>query len=116
MDKRLVLVVLPIILFATVLAGVGSLPRVHAPGFPGPGTVCLTDASAVPAVPASPCPTTPYTFDSAFPHAPQPGATQLRVGVYVNGSAGLNAFDISLLADHTILKPAGVDLTGTVLL
>jgi hypothetical protein len=38
------------------------------------------------------------------------------VGVYINGSIGLNGFDINLFADSTVLKPAGFDLTGTVLL
>jgi hypothetical protein len=40
----------------------------------------------------------------------------LRVAIAVNSSAGLNAFEIILLADHTILKPAGIDLSGTVLI
>jgi len=35
--------------------------------------------------------------------------------VFIQNSDGLNAFDITLLASHTILKPAGADLTGTVL-
>jgi len=38
------------------------------------------------------------------------------VGVYLNGSAGLNAFDITLLTNNAILKPVSIDLTGTLLL
>jgi hypothetical protein len=37
------------------------------------------------------------------------------VSVFIQSSDGFNAFGITLLADHTILKPAGVDLTGSVL-
>jgi hypothetical protein len=35
--------------------------------------------------------------------------------VFIQGSGGLNGFDITLLTDHAILRPAGIDLTGTVL-
>src|SRR5437016_2207494 len=41
--------------------------------------------------------------------------TQLRVSVFIQNSTGLNGFDVTLLADHTILRPAGADLTGSVL-
>jgi len=42
--------------------------------------------------------------------------TQIRVSIFIQGSSALDAFDITLLADHNILKPAGIDLTGTVLM
>src|SRR5712691_9802959 len=116
MNRRFVLSILPLLLLVAVLAGISSLPLAHAPGYPnGPGLVCLNDASAVPASPASPCPAAPYVFDGPFPSAPQTGPAQARVGVYVNGSAGTNAFDIILLSTPTVLKPAGVDLTVSVL-
>jgi hypothetical protein len=38
--------------------------------------------------------------------------TQLRVSVFIQNSAPLNGFDITVLADHTILQPSGADLTG----
>lgn len=40
---------------------------------------------------------------------------QLRVAVIISNSSSFNTFDITLLTNHTILKPAGVDLTGSVL-
>jgi hypothetical protein len=44
------------------------------------------------------------------------GQSQVRVSVFTQGSGGLSGFDVILLADHSILRPAGVDLTATVLL
>lgn len=41
---------------------------------------------------------------------------QLRVAVLVNASAGLGGFDITLLADHTILTPWKIDTTNTILI
>jgi len=112
---------LPLILLAAVLAGVGSLQAAHAAGYPnGPGTVCLDDASALATNPApgpgNPCPLTPYKFVAPFPSTPQVAPTQIRVGVYINGSAGLNGLDVTVLANHLTLAPVGVDLTGTVLI
>jgi hypothetical protein len=40
----------------------------------------------------------------------------LRIAVVVNSSPGLDAFDITLLTNSTILKPAGIDLTNSVLI
>ena len=115
-DEKLLMLVLPLVLVAAVFAGTGSFPTAHAAGFPsGPGLVCLNDASAAAAPPANPCPSTPYTFDGPYPPAPQLSPTQIRVGVYVNGSAGLNGFDITLSATHTVLSPVAVDLTGSLL-
>src|SRR3989442_4834670 len=110
------LLLIPILLLASVLSvslGVLQIPAAHAANITG--NVCLNDASAVPAVPASPCPAAPYVFNGPFPSTPQVGPTQARVGVYVNGSAGTNAFDIILLTTPTILKPAGIDLSGSVM-
>jgi len=115
-DKRLLILILPLVLLGAIIAAIGSLPNAHAAGYPGgPGLVCLTDTSAAPASPANPCPSTPYTFDGPYPSTPQISPTQIRVGVYVNGSAGLNGFDITLLTNHSVLSPVGFDLTGTVL-
>jgi hypothetical protein len=40
----------------------------------------------------------------------------LRVAVAIDSSPGLTGFDIILLTDHTVLTPAGISLSGTVLL
>ncbi len=66
------------------------------------GTVCLINPSD------TSCPSSPASIHGTV-------GTQLRVSVFIQASGGLNGFDITLLADHTILKPAGADLTGTVL-
>jgi hypothetical protein len=42
--------------------------------------------------------------------------SQLRVAVFIQNSAPLNGFDITVLATHTVLQPSGVNLTGTVML
>src|SRR5207245_4086342 len=42
--------------------------------------------------------------------------SQVRVSIFIQGSGGLNGFDVTVLADHTILRPVGVDLAGTVLI
>lgn len=42
-------------------------------------------------------------------------STQLRVSIFIQTTPPMNGFEITLLADHTILKPAGIDLTGTIL-
>jgi hypothetical protein len=66
------------------------------------GTVCVIASNA------SACPSNPATVVGTF-------GNQLRVSVFIQNSGVINGFDITLLADHTILKPAGADLTGTVL-
>jgi hypothetical protein len=118
MNKRVVLLGLPLVLLVAIVAGIGSLPQAHATGYPaGAGTVCLLDSSAsISLSPPGPCQTVgPYTFSGPYPSTPQTGPTQIRVGVYVNGSAGLDAFSIILVSNSSTLQPAGVDLTGTVL-
>lgn len=66
------------------------------------GTVCIIPSNT------SSCPSSPATVVGT-------AGTQLRVSVFIQGSDAMNGFDVTLLADHTILKPAGADLTGTVL-
>src|SRR5207245_11763355 len=78
----------------------------------------VIDPSALPVAPASPCPIAhapQWTFTGPPPTAPQISPTQLRVGVAINGSDPTNGFTVILKADHNILRPAGVDLTGTVI-
>jgi hypothetical protein len=38
------------------------------------------------------------------------------VAVFIQNSAALGGFDVTVLANNTILQPSGVDLTGTVML
>ena len=66
------------------------------------GTICIIPTSS------SSCPSSPATVGGTV-------GTQLRVSVFIQNSDGLDGFDVTLLADHTILKPAGADLSGTVL-
>src|SRR5712692_2936937 len=99
MNKRLVLLSLPLLLLVGILARIAVLPSGQAGGFPnGPGTVCLIDSSTAGGIlaPPGPCSGAPYTFDAPPPTAPQISPTQIRVGVYINGSVGLNGFDINL--------------------
>ncbi len=67
------------------------------------GTVCLVPPGT------TSCPSSPASITGTV-------GTQLRVSVFIQNSDGLNGFDVTLLADRTILKPAGADLTGTVLI
>src|SRR5205807_10055564 len=109
----MLLPIIPAILLVAVLAGVSSIQTAHAAG--PVGLVCLNDAAGAAAPPANPCSPTPITFDGPNPSTPQLLPTQIRVGVYVNGSDALNGFDVSLLVNHLFLTPAGFDLTGTAL-
>jgi len=97
-----VLLVLPL-LFTTVLIGLTPIPLAHAAAT---GTVCLIDPSA------TMCPSPPQVFTG--PSAVIVG-TQLRVGVFIQGSDSLNGFDITLFTNHTKLKPFDVDLTNSVM-
>ena len=78
------------------------LPSITSTVHAATGTVCLIDPSS------SSCPTNPASLTGTV-------GTQQRISVFVQGSNGMNGLDITVLADHTILKPAGVDLTGSVL-
>ncbi len=74
-------------------------------------SVIVTNVGVVCIIPSgtTSCQVSPASITGAM-------GTQLRVSVFIQGSGGLNAFDVTLLADHTILAPAGVDLTGSVLI
>jgi hypothetical protein len=65
------------------------------------GTVCIIATSS------ASCPSSPATIGGTV-------GTQLRVTVFIQGSDALNGAQVILLADHTIIKPAGADITGTV--
>ena len=70
------------------------------------GIVCLAEISS------SKCPSAGPVFNGPVSIPP----TQLKVAVFINSSDSLNGFEIILKSDHTILKPADADVTGTVLL
>jgi hypothetical protein len=61
---------------------------------------------------ASSCDETPSLISG-----PSTPTSQLRVAVVLDGAPpnAFNAFEITLLSNHTILKPAGFDLTGSIL-
>jgi len=60
---------------------------------------------------ASFCDETPSLISS-----PSTPSSQLRVAVVLDGAPNsFNGFDITLLSNHTILKPAGFDLTRSIL-
>src|SRR5467141_1762091 len=94
----------------------GITPRAH-----GAGTVCLNDPSS--AAQTGPCPAAGINLNGPAPDAPLTNAipagnvlgnTQIRVGVYLSGPDPINGFDITVLANRTALRPAGIDLTGTI--
>src|SRR5437867_1693565 len=111
MNKRMLLLALPLLLLAAVVAIPWNVMQVHA----ATGLVCLNDPSSVPNPAVNPCPASPPAFDGPLTTSTGP-ATQLRVGVYIQGSDAMTGFGVTLLSDHTILTPADADLTGTVLL
>src|SRR5260370_34357598 len=66
------------------------------------GLVCLSPSSV------AQYPAPPVTVSS-------PVGTQMSVYVIIQGSDGLDGFDITLKANHTIIKPADASLTGSLL-
>jgi hypothetical protein len=81
---------------------------------PGVGVVCLEDPGT-PVQEGSNCDSFPIPFIGPGPNATQVSPTQIRIGVFIENSSSLNGFDIILFANHTILRPAGIDLVGSVL-
>jgi len=92
---------IPILLLGTIVA-----PNVIHLAHAGTGEACLADPGT--ANSSTPCPTTVPIFSG-------PVGQQIRIGVFIQGSDALSGFDITLLANHTVLVPIGVDLSGTVL-
>jgi hypothetical protein len=85
------------------------LPQVHASSG---SLVCLADPGFTITPNTNACPATAPTF--AGPNATSVGE-QLRVNVNVNNTGPWNGFDITILADHTKLRPFGVDLSHSML-
>lgn len=73
------------------------------------GRICLADPSYPP---IDPCPSGQGPMFNGPLTSP---SHQIRVGVFVSGSDALNAFEIILLTNHTVLKPAGSSLAGSVI-
>lgn len=91
---------IPLLLLGVVSIMTGvSFPQAHALA---PGIVCISGASS------TSCPVTPITFTGA-------SGTLLDVAVNIQGSAGLNGFDIFVKADPTVLSAVSVDLSSSVL-
>jgi hypothetical protein len=93
---------IPILVLGTIVAP-NAIHLAHA----ATGEVCLADPTTASSA-SSPCPTSLPVFSG-------PVGQQIRIGVFIQGSDALSGFDITLLADHTVLVPTGVDITGTVL-
>jgi hypothetical protein len=90
------LIILPIMLFASLF--VIETPSVHA----ATGLVCLgPDGSTT-------CSAPPVSITGKI-------GTSVRVAVVISGSDAFDTIDITVLADHTILKPTSVDSTGSIL-
>ena len=112
MRSKLITRILILLLIAGTLYPAASLlPKAHAAALVG--IVCLADpAFRDPSNPNGRCVNSAQAFtgDNATS-----AHTQLRVAVNINGSDALNGFDITVKTDHTILQPAGVDTTGSIL-
>ncbi len=109
MKKRILVLVLPLLALALIFGFQSFVPSAHAVT----GLVCLQDPNAGAASPTAPCPTSPPDLNGPAPTAPQTSRTQIRIGVFIQGSDALNGFDIILLSSN-VLRAAGVDFTGTV--
>jgi len=71
------------------------------------GLVCLADVQISG---NTPCPSTSWMFNGPVTASP----TQLEVGVYVQASASINNFDITLVTNTSVLVPVGVNLSGSI--
>jgi len=97
MKKTKVLVSTILVLGAFLL-----LPSFSPPAHAATGTVCLVDSNT------TSCPRIPASLIGNV-------GVQLRVSVFLQGTDHINGFDVTTLADHTILSPDGIDLTGSIL-
>jgi hypothetical protein len=102
LPKTHFLLIIPLLITSIFYIVPAAIPYAHATTLTG--VVCIAKDGSTSCPPAPPLINSTATF-------PPP----LRVAVAVNSSAGLEGFDITLFADHTILKPWKIDLTNTVL-
>ena len=90
--------------FSAILVLLGTLVLVPAttPGHAQTtGTICIIPSGA------TSCPSSSASIHGTM-------GTQQRVSIFIQNSAPLNGFDVTVLADHAILQPSGVDLTGSI--
>ena len=90
---------LPLVLLAVTILAPGS---VHTVSGQSVGRVCLSPISS------PQCPASPVSVSS-------PVETQMSVYVIVQGADSIGGFDITLVANHTIIKPADASLAGSIL-
>src|SRR6266704_4228854 len=94
---------LPVV-FTSILHLVGSVLGAAAISVPAhaasTGVVCMIANGA------SSCPSSPASITGTV-------GSQLRVLVFLQNSSGINGFDVTILADHTILRPVAIDLAAT---
>jgi hypothetical protein len=102
MSKSYALLLIPILLASGLYIIPGTVPPAHAAM--GVGEVCIAKDGN------TNCPLARPLINATLPPAPQ-----LRIAVVVNASAGLNGFDITLLADHNFIKPAGFSVAGSII-
>ena len=96
-DRR-VLVYLSFLIFTAI----AFVPTIHNASGQLVGLVCLSPS------PTASCPAPPVTISS-------PVGTLMDVSVIVQGSDILNGFGITLIANHTIIKPVDASLNGSLL-
>lgn len=97
-NNRLVLT----LFFALLLLGSIWFSETHTASGQLVGLVCVTPASAMA------CPPPPVTLTGSI-------GSQLSIPVLIQGSDLFSGFDITLKTNHTILVPAGVSLSGSLL-
>jgi hypothetical protein len=110
-SKLVIRILILLLIVGSLYPAANILPKAHAAVV---GTVCLADPAFNPTSGSS-CPTSTSSFTGD--NATSAG-TQLRIAVNVNEtnlSDILNGFDITVKADHTVLRPFGVDLTGSLI-
>ena len=101
MKKAKILILTQILVLASLFAAPAFTNEAHASSS---GLVCVAPDGS------TSCPSTPPVLTTSL------NSTQLRVAIFISNSTPINGFDIILVTNHAVLKPASVDLTGTVLL
>lgn len=117
MRNRTLLLLIPILTLG-IFIGLSAVTR---PAFAA-GTVCFNDPSSfsttapcAPAGTALNAPAPDAAKNNAIPAGNVEGPRQIRIGVYLSGGDLINGFDITVLTNRTVLRPTGIDLTGTIL-
>ncbi len=107
----------PLLLLGIFLGIPSVVPPAHAAG-----TVCFNDpasfSTSAPCAPAGtalngPAPTA--TLTQAIPVGNVRGTNQIHVGIYLAGPDLINGFDITVLTNRAVLRPAAVDFSNTIL-